>query len=235
MLKKIRSFLKWLWWNLANIISIVRPIGIFIVFFLTEYILEVKLLLYFALLSTDKFDGWLAKRLKNTEGIGKLIDPVSDKADKFMFFVFLLISGILRSGILSETEIQLLFTGELIIVGIVAWGISLSMKHQKQIAKQKKEKGEEYHVYREMMAEILRKWKVDPMGKAVMGAYAVMVLILYLHAKGIDSYLVIKGFEGSEFTRILCVAVLGVGLSFRVCSIYAYFWRVYEYQKEVFR
>jgi len=168
----------------------------------------------------------VAKLIGNTQGIGKIIDPAADKADKFMFLIFLLISGILNDGILNRTIIGIIFSGEMLIMSIVFWGIYISIQHQKNIAGQKSISWQNYKkILRNSKTEILEKWKVELIGKAVMAAYAAMVFMLYLHKKDIWR---------SDITELLCMSALTVGLFARAASIIIYAITVYKAQKERF-
>lgn len=82
----------WLVWNLANIISCSRLIVPF-VFFWPNFLwlnLNVNDKLFFALIlmCTDFLDGFLARKVGNSKGIGVRIDPSVDKIAALSFLVF---------------------------------------------------------------------------------------------------------------------------------------------------
>lgn len=83
----------WLYWNLANIISSTRyfsPVIFFIVPLIVPLSFEIIIICYVILAITDALDGWIANRIGNYGGIGKIIDMSADKVLHISFFLYLL-------------------------------------------------------------------------------------------------------------------------------------------------
>lgn len=76
--------------HLANLITLSRVAGVFLIFFLTPYTtnfwLIVTVLLYIVVCITDSIDGWVARKFNIVSDVGKILDPL---ADKILVLVFL--------------------------------------------------------------------------------------------------------------------------------------------------
>lgn len=76
--------------HLANIITLSRVLGVFVIFFLTPFTTNFWLItivfIYIFACVTDFFDGWVARRFSIVSDLGKILDPL---ADKILVLVFL--------------------------------------------------------------------------------------------------------------------------------------------------
>jgi len=207
MSREDRNGHSWFIWNLANIISLTRlltPINFFVIdLFWSWWDIKLKLIVFLLISLTDCIDGWLAKHIKNTEGIGKLIDPVADKVHQLSVLVFIL------TGVLLEKWIGILvMAGEIPLVFISIYGIYTIVKKEirknkiiteaykeyRAEAKKKKIEGEKAveelgefwyaiknfpsKIYLGVKDKIIKEIKVSPWGKMKMVAYFIAVAFL---------------------------------------------------------
>jgi cardiolipin synthase len=79
---------------LANLITLSRLLSVPIIYWLaiTEYNVE-AVLLYLLAAATDLLDGWVARRRREVSDLGKLLDPIADKALQIMVLVILVQTG----------------------------------------------------------------------------------------------------------------------------------------------
>ncbi|MCD6149166.1 CDP-alcohol phosphatidyltransferase family protein [bacterium] len=169
----------WLVRNSANIVTLSRFL-IPIVLFLSLWEIEQKMLVCLILASTDLFDGWLARKFGNPDGIGKRLDPIADKIT--------LLSGLLylfREGFIGEMLFYALFVSETltsIITGVKArmiWsenhnsgemGVTMSIENLLLFLKSKGEK----------IKEVNKRLDVTRFGRCKMGCYFSGVVSIYI-------------------------------------------------------
>ncbi len=192
---------------------------IFLTLFLTSWDNEAKLFWYFVLEITDAFDGRLAKWAGNDKGIGKIIDPTVDKFDKFFLLLFLLDSKLLERWI-----IQVIFSGELVVLSIAVIGISLSIRRQRiKSGYASITKFNCREIFGKAKAEILKKWEIDIIGRAAMVLYTSTVALIFLN---------IRLWKG-DIPEVLGIASCFAGVLARIVSIIIYGANVYKAQKEL--
>jgi len=242
----------WFIWNLANIISSLRflaPINFFVIdLFWSWWDIKVKLIVYLALFLTDLIDGWLARLIGNTGGIGKLIDPIADKVLHLSGLVFLLISVTLENWIVIP-----ILMGETPIVLVSPYGVYMIVK--KEIQKNKiitkafkeyraeanekklrgekttEELGEFWHaikyfpsvIYIRVKDKIIEEIKISAWGKMKMFTYFAGVALLILYIIYLNNYF----WQGY-------VAMFSVGFIFCLLSYPEYYQKFNKWQKEYF-
>lgn len=107
----------WLIRNSANIATSLRFL-IPVVLFLLPWEIEQKMLISLILASTDLFDGWLARKFGNSNGIGEKLDPIADKITILSSFLYLFKEGFVDENLFYLISISEIFTS--IIVGVKA-------------------------------------------------------------------------------------------------------------------
>jgi len=102
--------------QLANIVSVLRIIGVVLIFFLVPFqdvTTQLWTILIFILISSsDYLDGWLARRLNIVTDIGKVLDPL---ADKILVLVFL---PLLLMQVITAFPVFIILTREFAIMAL---------------------------------------------------------------------------------------------------------------------
>jgi len=239
-------------WNLANIISSTRflaPVNFFVIdLFWAEWDIQAKLICYLALFLTDFTDGLVARWTGNTEGIGKLIDPVVDKVMQLSGLIFLLVNVPLESWIVIP-----ILGGEIPLVLFSIYGIYMIVKREirgneiirpaykkyRKEAKERKKKGEgaveefgefwyavKYFpskIYLGIKDKIIKEIKISAWGKMKMFAYFSGVFLLILYVIKQNDYF----WQGY-------VAMFSVGFGFCLLSYREYYQKFDKWQEEYF-
>jgi len=212
----------WFVWNAANFISIARLISIFTLLFLTDWSIRSKLFWYVFLEATDALDGPVARKVGNNKGIGRVIDPVVDKLDKFFVLIFFFYAGCISNDIIGA-----IMLGESFVLIIALYGTYLIFKHKVLLRKKpffRLNRSELREVARDSKKEMLRRGGVNLAGKIAMIFYAIMAALIFLHIEVHNSIAFEFGYK---------LAFLG-GFLARVVSIFMYGYLAYNTQKELF-
>lgn len=85
---------------------------IFLSSFKTNVILDIMLVLYILVSSTDYVDGWVARRMKITSDLGKVLDPL---ADKILVLVFL---PLLSMQVITALPVFVILTREFAVMAL---------------------------------------------------------------------------------------------------------------------
>lgn len=171
--------IEWLFFNLANIITfsriILTPIALFWipwpVYFASPWSIGIEIMIYVLLAATDRLDGYVAKKIKNTEGAGKVLDPIADKIMHVYGLTFLW-----TEKLLDPWMIIFIMGGELIVFGIVIRGILLVEKLERERHREKFRvptirKIYWIELYRLVKEKMIDDLAVDDLGKIKMGFY----------------------------------------------------------------
>ncbi|OGI16310.1 MAG: hypothetical protein A2Z52_02495 [Candidatus Moranbacteria bacterium RBG_19FT_COMBO_42_6] len=219
--KKGEGFWWHIYWNLANIISISRLISIFTVLFLTDWSIRAKLLLYVILESTDALDGPVARKVKNNNGIGRIIDPAVDKLDKFFVLIFFFYSACISNEIIGA-----IMLGESFVLVIAFYGSYFIFKHHVMLRKKpffRLSRLELREILSHTKKEMLQRGEVNMAGKIAMIFYAIMAGLIFFHIEVHSNAALEFGYK---------LAFLG-GFLARIVSIPFYGYAVYKAQKEL--
>jgi len=199
----MKKLLKWLYWNSANILSASRFLAFPILFVPCNLSDWERIIAVVLLAATDLFDGLLARKIGNAEGIGKFIDSFSDKV-----MILSVLGFFLWEKIIDPRVIGAIILGEVLASSIAGFGIYLAKNRSRGISQTTK--------------TVLEHWKINASGKLAMVFYFSMgifiVLSIIFPQNGIWAYLYIISFWG--------------GLIFRVISIGYYIADLNNWQKE---
>lgn len=196
----------WLLLNSANIITfsriIVTPIALFWVpwpvYFDPPWDIGVRILLYVLLAMTDRLDGYIARKIKNTEGIGKALDPIADKIMHVYGLTFLW-----TTQLLDQWMIVLITGGEVIVFGIVIRAILLvekpeRMKHKNNYRLPALRKLYWIELYRLVKAKLINDLEVEDLGKIKMGfffaGYSFIAINVFFGPAGMLSFFYLVAF-----------------------------------------
>jgi CDP-diacylglycerol---serine O-phosphatidyltransferase len=102
--------------NLANIITLMRILGVGLIFWFTPYKTNLwefwTIIIYTVICLTDYFDGWVARKLHIESDIGKILDPL---ADKILVLVFL---PLLEMQVISSFPVFIILAREFAIMAV---------------------------------------------------------------------------------------------------------------------
>jgi CDP-diacylglycerol--glycerol-3-phosphate 3-phosphatidyltransferase len=76
----------------------------------------IAVVLFIILALSDAVDGFLARSLKQTSALGKLLDPIADKMLVYAAFL-----GFIEIGKLSSIPILIIFSRDILVMGIRTW------------------------------------------------------------------------------------------------------------------
>ncbi len=156
------------------------------------------------LASTDIFDGMIARKVGNAEGIGKIIDSFSDKVMIFSVLVFLFIYRIVDHWVIS-----LVLLGEMLAFAIASAGIYLAVKKYSK-------KG-----LKEIIETITSNWKISSVGKLAVVLYFLMAIFIFLRVF----------FPRNEALDLFYLVSFWAGFLMRLISIGFYIADLYGWQK----
>jgi len=125
----MKRLLKWLRWHLANILSASRYFSILIPFEPWDLSVDTTLVVIILLGATDLLDGWVARMIKNSKGIGMAIDASADKVMILSVSAWIL----RRVKIINPKMIKMIIWGEILpfFVGLIGIGLAWK-KNQKR-------------------------------------------------------------------------------------------------------
>lgn len=169
-----------------------------------DWSIEAKLMAVVILASTDIFDGMIARKVGNAEGIGKIIDSFSDKVMIFSVLIFLFVQRIVDHWVIS-----LILLGEMIAFAIASAGIYLALKKYKK-------KG-----IKEVVGVITSGWRVSSVGKLAVVFYFIMAIFVFFRIF----------FPRSETLDLFYLLSFGAGFIMRLVSIGFYIADLYGWQK----
>lgn len=158
----------WFEWNLSNMVTLLR-FAIPIILFLTPFSIEVKLIAAFTLyVTTDYLDGIVARKSGNISGIGKVLDPLTDKAAYMSLPIFLFTYNLIEQWIIISVLV-----GELFILSLIL--ICLAMFIAKEIFEYRNHsiRG----IYRKVSSEMIANINVNPFGKGKIFWYSAGVIL----------------------------------------------------------
>jgi phosphatidylglycerophosphate synthase len=114
--------ISWFRWNLPTMLSLMRfftPINLFLMhLFVSSWGFSVKIIIHIILSVTDFLDGFLARRVGNTKGIGRLIDPIADRVHNISFIVYLVYTHAIEHWILLLVAVGEIFGPVLVSIVI---------------------------------------------------------------------------------------------------------------------
>lgn len=199
----------WLFLNSANIITlsriIVTPIALFLVpwpdYFPPPWDIGLEIVIYVILASTDRLDGYVARKIKNTEGIGKVLDPIADKIMHIYGLTFLWVAQLLEPWM-----IVLITGGEVIVFGIVIRAILLvekpeRMKHKNNYRLPALRKPYWIDLYRLVKTKLINDLEVEDLGKIKMGFFFagysfIAINVFFGPAKILSFFYLVSFFSG---------------------------------------
>ena len=107
--------------QLANIISILRILGVGVIFWMTPYmtnLVQIIVILFYTILClTDFLDGWIARRLKIESELGKILDPL---ADKILVLLFL---PLLEMQVITSFPVFIILAREFAMMGLRIYSV----------------------------------------------------------------------------------------------------------------
>jgi phosphatidylglycerophosphate synthase len=194
----MKKLLKWLHWNSANILSASRFLAPVVLFGPWSLSIREKIIIIVFLSATDLFDGPLARRIKNAEGIGKFIDAFSDK-----IMILSVLGFFFWEKIVDPRIIGAIILGEVIAFSIAGFGIFLA-KNKRQ-------------GFSQTVKTVLEHWKINAPGKLAMVFYFSMgifiVLSIIFPQNGIWAYLYIISFWGGLIFRVISIGYYVIDLN----------------------
>ncbi len=102
--------------QIANLITILRILGVGFIFWLTPYtsnfMLITVVIIYIIVAVTDFLDGWIARRLKIVSEVGQVLDPL---ADKIMVLLFL---PLLEMQVITSFPVFIILAREFTMMGL---------------------------------------------------------------------------------------------------------------------
>lgn len=161
---KNRNGHSWMVWNLANIVSSLRFLTPLVLFF-TPWSMAWKMTAYAVFFATDAIDGLIARWSGNCDGIGKVIDSVSDKVCHGSGLIFAI--AIFHSQPAETMLFMAIAIGEGFIAILGLYGVYLIGKEQVKESPNK----DKLDMYQEMRDQVVAGMKVNMFGKAKMIAY----------------------------------------------------------------
>ena len=107
--------------QLANIITVIRILGVGVIFWMTPYttnvIQMIVIILYTCICLTDFLDGWVARRLKIVSDLGKILDPL---ADKILVLLFL---PLLEMQVITSFPVFIILAREFAMMGLRVYSV----------------------------------------------------------------------------------------------------------------
>ena len=107
--------------QLANIITILRIVGVGCIFWMTPYTTNftqiLVILFYTVICLTDYLDGWIARRLKIESELGKILDPL---ADKILVLLFL---PLLEMQVITSFPVFIILAREFAMMGLRVYSV----------------------------------------------------------------------------------------------------------------
>jgi phosphatidylglycerophosphate synthase len=201
----MKRVLKWLRWNLANILSASRILTPVILFGSWDLSIREKIAGVIFLAATDLFDGFLARKIGNEKGIGRVIDSLSDKILIFSTLVFLLWEKIIDPRITG-----VIILGEALPFSIACFGVGLAWS---------KNQNRDFSQTTEI---VLEHWKINAPGKLALAFYFLMSIMVALS---------VFFSQNGMWIYFYFISFLG-GLIFRVISVGYYISDLNNWQKE---
>jgi CDP-diacylglycerol--glycerol-3-phosphate 3-phosphatidyltransferase/CDP-diacylglycerol--serine O-phosphatidyltransferase len=102
--------------HLANIITLIRILGVILIFWFTPYKTNLMLIwtviIYTFVCLTDIIDGWVARKLNIVSDIGKILDPLADK------IVVLVLLPLLEMQVITSLPVFIILAREFAIMGL---------------------------------------------------------------------------------------------------------------------
>lgn len=190
----------WLRQNSANFLSASRILTPFILFGAGSLNIREKVIAIVILAATDLFDGPLARRIKNANGVGKFVDSFSDKV-----MILSVLGFFLWEKIIDPRIIAVIILGELLPFSIACFGIGLAWR--------KRVKQE----FSQTVKTVLEHWSINAPGKLTMVFYfsmgAFIALSIIFPRNEIFAYLYFVSFGGGLIFRLISVGYYMVDLS----------------------
>jgi phosphatidylglycerophosphate synthase len=197
--------LKWLYRNSANILSASRILTPFILFGVGSLNIREKVIAVVILAATDLFDGPVARRINNADGVGKFVDSFSDKV-----MILSVLGFFLWEEIIDPRIIATIILGELLPFSIACFGVGLAWRKNA-----KKE-------FSQTVKTVLEHWSINAPGKLTMVFYFSMGIFVALSII----------FPRNEMLVYIYLVSFGGGLIFRFISIGYYIVDLNNWQKE---
>jgi phosphatidylglycerophosphate synthase len=201
----MNRLLKWLYQNSANLLSASRVLTPLILFGAGRLSIREKVIAIVILAATDLFDGPLARRIKNADGVGKFVDSFSDKV-----MILSVLGFFLWEKIIDPRIIGLIILGELLPFSIACFGVGLAWRK-----KAKKELSQTVKI-------VLEHWSINAPGKLTMVFYFSMGVFIALSII----------FPQNEILVYIYLVSFGGGLIFRFISIGYYIVDLNNWQRE---
>jgi len=190
-------------WTLPNILTFARLIAAAILPF--SYVMlahpwsDMLALILFSVASlTDFFDGWLARRWGQTTALGRLLDPIADKA---MVAVALLV----LCGMYGASWVVLVPAAIIMVREFAVSGLREFLADKRVI----------------MPSSLLAKWKTT----VQMTAIAVLLLALYLNFGGYQTHCVFCGSPALGTVDLIGVSLLWIAAVMTAITGWQYFAR----------
>jgi CDP-diacylglycerol---serine O-phosphatidyltransferase len=107
--------------QLANMITLIRILGVGVIFWLTPYTnnkTQIFIIILFTLICcTDFLDGWVARRLKIVSSLGQVLDPL---ADKILVLLFL---PLLEMQVITSFPVFIILAREFAMMGLRIYSV----------------------------------------------------------------------------------------------------------------
>lgn len=219
----LRLWLLQRWWgrNLANIITMAGFVGAYWILFCTSWSVSEKLAGYVVMEAFDWLDGVVARWLGNTDGVGKVIDPIADKFKKLFALYFLF----QNPDLVFRLVVGFILLGEIAVFILVGSAVYLVYEYQRvyHLKNGGHLNKEGYKaIFKETVAEVLKNWSVSQEGKLTMVCYVAMFGAILLRSIWLDM----------DIFTYLYVSLAIIGFVFRSFS-FVYYWKKFlEWQNK---
>jgi len=190
-------------WTLPNALTVVRLLAAIIlplgyVVLAHPYSDALAFVLFTSAALTDFLDGWLARRWEQTTALGRLLDPIADKA--MVAVALLVVCGLYGASWVVLIPAAIIMVREFAVSGL------REFLADKQVV---------------MPSSILAKWKTT----VQMTAIALLLLALYLNFAGYQTTCIVCGRPALGVVDLVGVILLWISAAMTAITGWQYFAR----------
>jgi len=190
-------------WTLPNALTVVRLLAAIIlplgyVVLAHPYSDALAFILFTSAALTDFLDGWLARRWEQTTALGRLLDPIADKA--MVAVALLVVCGLYGASWVVLIPAAIIMVREFAVSGL------REFLADKQVV---------------MPSSILAKWKTT----VQMTAIALLLLALYLNFAGYQTTCIVCGRPALGLVDLVGVILLWISAAMTAITGWQYFAR----------
>jgi len=190
-------------WTLPNALTVVRLLAAIIlplgyVVLAHPYSDALAFVLFTSAALTDFLDGWLARRWEQTTALGRLLDPIADKA--MVAVALLVVCGLYGASWVVLIPAAIIMVREFAVSGL------REFLADKQVV---------------MPSSILAKWKTT----VQMTAIALLLLALYLNFAGYQTTCIVCGRPALGLVDLVGVILLWISAAMTAITGWQYFAR----------